>query len=217
MAGKEFDNRAERMESPTTSSLSALAPEIMHDDLFQQFNQQDSFNAIGKHGFPQLELVNSVVAEMKSGGTLKIESKYQTGAELASDRELRQAGLHPKDVKHKIEKEDSGTKESTTVKYPNGLEVNVTGRTKHMPSGRDVVLNPEPTVKEPLPKGYHKEKDGAILDASNKKIAQINDDGTVTVKVGNQYLTQGPAGVTEATVIEGKTGKRWTVLRVNGV
>src|SRR5262249_43980943 len=98
------------------------------------------------------------------------------------------------------------TQESSTVKYPNGLEVTVNGRTKHMPSGSDVVMDPEASLKEPLPKGFHQDKDGAVRDAGNNKVAQINEDGTVTVKVGKEYLTQGPAGVREETVIEGKKG-----------
>ncbi len=71
-----------------------------------------------------------------------------------------------------------------------------------------VVMDPDATIKEPLPKGFRKDKDGGILDANNVKVAQINEDGTVTVKVGKDYLTQGPAGVREESgVIESKQGK----------
>jgi hypothetical protein len=207
MAAHELDNKAERMESRQTRNLSSLAPELLQNGSFRQISKLESSATITNNGFPQLELVDGNTALMKSESALRLSSKYETGNEFTSDRELKQAGLNPKDVKHTVEKQDSGsTEESTSVKYPNGIEVTVVGRTTHMPSGRDVVMTPDASIKEPLPKGYHKDEDGAILDANHKKVAQINDDGTVTVKVGKGYLTQGPAGITETSVVEGKNG-----------
>jgi hypothetical protein len=210
MAGQELDFRAEQMDARQASSLSSLAPDLLQNGSFRQLNQFDSSATITNNGFPDIELFDGNTALMKADtadSALRLSSKYETGAELTSDRELKQAGLNPKDVKHKVAKQDGGwTEESTSVKYPSGLEVTVSGRTKHMPSGNDVVMEPEATVKEPLPKGFRKDKDGAIFDGSNKKIAQINEDGTVTVKVGKDYVTQGPAGVREETVFESKTG-----------
>jgi hypothetical protein len=160
-----------------------------------------------KYGFPDFELGSGNTALMKPDHVLSFKSKYETGDELTSDRELKQAGLNPKDVKHTVKQADDGSAdESTSVKYPNGIEVTVSGHTKHKADGKDDAAHPTATIKEPLPKGYHKDKDGGILDASNKKIGQINEDGTVTMKVGDQYVTQGPAGVTEATVFESKHG-----------
>ena len=207
MAAHELDNKAEHMEAAQTSNLSSLLPDLLQNGSLRQLSQLESSATITNNGFPQLELVDGNTALMKSESALRLSSKYETGAELTSDRELKQAGLNPKDVKHTVEKQDSGwTQESTSVKYPNGIEVTVAGRTKHMPNGHDVAMDPSASIKEPLPKGYHKDTDGAIMDANNKKVAQINEDGTVTLKVGNGYLTQGPAGVTEATVFEGKNG-----------
>jgi len=207
MAAHEFDNKAEHLEARNTSTFSSLLPELLQNGSFRQLTKLESAATITNNGFPQLDLVDGNTALMKSDSALRLSSKYETGAELTSDRELKQAGLNPKDVKHTVEKQDSGTtQESTSVKYPNGIEVTVVGRTKHMPSGHDVVMTPETSIKEPLPHGYHKDNDGAILDANHKKVAQINEDGTVTVKVGKEYLTQGPAGVTEATVVEGRNG-----------
>jgi hypothetical protein len=210
MAGQELDFRAEQMDAHQASNLSSMLPELLQNNSFRQQNQFDSAATIANNGFPQFELFDGGASVMKADSAdsaHRLNSKYETGAELTSDRELKQAGLNPKDVKHTIAKKDGGwTEESTSAKYPGGLEVTVTGRTKHMPSGNDVVMEPEAKVKEPLPKNYRKDKDGAIFDGNNKKVAQINDDGTVTVKVGKDYVTQGPAGVVEETVLESKSG-----------
>lgn len=209
MAAQELDFRAEQMESRQASNLSAILPDFLQNNSFRQLNQFDSAATIANNGFPQVDLFDgSAVMKADSvDSALRLNSKYETGAELTSDIELKQAGLNPKDVKHTVAKKDGGwTEESTSVKYPSGLEVTVSGRTKHMPSVHDVVMDPEATVKEPLPNGYRKDKDGGIFDRSNKKVAQINDDGTVTVKVGKDYVTQGPAGVVEETVFESKSG-----------
>ena len=45
-----------------------------------------------------------------------------------------------------------------------------------MANGHDAVTAPAASIKEPLPKGYHQDKDGAILDANNKNVAQVNED-----------------------------------------
>jgi hypothetical protein len=207
MAAHELDNKAEQMESRQTSNLSSLLPELLNNGSFRQLSKVESSATITNNGFPQLELFDGTATVMKADSALRLSSKYETGAELTSDRELKQAGLNPKDVKHKVEKQDDGwTAESTSVKYPNGIEVTVAGRTKHTQNGHDVVMDPTATIKEPLPKGYHKDKDGAILDADNKKVAEINKDGTVTIKVGKDYVTQSPAGITEETVFEHKNG-----------
>jgi hypothetical protein len=207
MAGHELNNKAENMESRQTSNPSSLSPELFQSGSIHQLNKLERSATITNNGFPQLELVDGNTALMRADTALRLSSKYETGAELTSDRELKQAGLNPKDVKHTIEKQDGGrTQEGTSVKYPNGIEVTVVGETKHMANGHDVAAQPTASIKEPLPKGYHKDKDGAILDTNNNKVAEINEDGTVTIKVGKQYLTQGPAGVTEATVIERKNG-----------
>lgn len=207
MAGHELDNKAEQMESRQASNFSSMLPELLQNGSFHQPSKLESSATITNNGFPQLDLFDGNTALMKADSTLKLASKYETGAELTSDRELKQAGLNPKDVKHSVEKQDGGwTQESSSVKYPNGIEVTVTGRTKHTSNGHDAVMDPSASIKEPLPKGFHKDKDGAILDADNKKVAQINEEGTVTIKVGKQYLTQGPAGVTEATVFEHRNG-----------
>lgn len=207
MVAHELDTKAEQIEARQTSNLSSLSADLFQGSSLRQLNQFESSKTIANNGFPQLDLVDGNTAIMKADSALRLSSKYETGAELTSDRELKQAGLNPKDVKHTVTKEADGwTDEKTSVKYPSGIEVTVEGRTKHTANGTDVTMDPTATIKEPLPKGFHKDKDGSILDAENKKVAQINDDGTVTIKVGKQYLTQGPAGVTEATVFEHKSG-----------
>ena len=207
MAGSEIDYKAEQFESRQSTSNAALMPDIMQNDLFRQLSQFDGSNTINKNGFPQLELFDGSTAQMKSEKSTLLQSKYDTGVELITDRELRQAGLNPKNVKHTYKEEKNGdSTETTSVKYPNGLEVSVTGKTKHTPNG-DVVGTPEAQIKEPMPKGYHKDSDGFIRDAGNNRVARINEDGTVTVKVGKEYLTQGPSGVREEVVIEGRDGK----------
>jgi hypothetical protein len=208
MAGHELDNKAEHMESRQMSTLSSLAPELLtNGSALRQLNKVESTATITNNGFPALELFDSGSSQMKADSTQKFSSKYETGSELRSDRELKQAGLHPKDVKHTTEKQDDGwTSESTSVKYPNGIEVKVEGHTKHTSHGTDVVVNPTATIKEPLPKGYTTDKDGAIMDPAKHKIGQINEDGTVTMKVGKDYVTQSPAGITEETVFERKDG-----------
>jgi len=210
MAGQEVDFRAEQMNSRQESSLTSMLPDLLQNGSFHQMKPFHSAATIANNGFPKVELFDVKTDFVKSNSadsSLRLASKYETGSELTSDRELKQAGLNPKDVKHKVvNRGDGWTEESTSVKYPSGIEVTVTGRSKHMSNGRDVVLDPEATVKEPLPKGYRKDKDGAIFDSSNRKVAQINEDGTVTIKVGKDYVTQGPAGVREETVFESKTG-----------
>lgn len=215
MAAHELDNQAERMESRVASSISSLAPELLQRNSVHQMNKAEAASTITNNGFPQIELFDSGASTMKadsSMNTLKFASKYETGNELSSERELRQVGLKPEHVKHTVAKEDGGwTDEKTTVKYPNGVEVTVEGKTKHSDSGRDVTLAPEVTVK--LPKGYTKDKDGDIKDEHNVTVGKINEDGTVTMKVkdaqngrDSQYVTQSPAGVTEETVFESKNG-----------
>jgi hypothetical protein len=207
MAGHELDNKAENMESRQKSNLSPLSPELFQSGSIHQLNKLERSAAIASNGFPQLDIVDGNTALMRADTALRLSSKYETGAEFTTDRELKQAGLNPKDVKHTIEKQDGGrTQESTSVKYPNGIEVTVVGETKHMANGHDVAAHPTATIKEPRPKGYYEDQDGAILDTNNNKVAEINADGTVTVKVGKKYLTQSPAGLTEATVIERKNG-----------
>jgi len=210
MAGQEVDFRAEQMNSRQESSLTSMLPDLLQNGSFHQMKPFHSAATIANNGFPKVELFDVKTDFVKSNSadsSLRLASKYETGSELTSDRELKQAGLNPKDVKHKVvNRGDGWTEESTSVKYPSGIEVTVTGRSKHMSNGRDVVSDPEATVKEPLPKGYRKDKDGAIFDSSNRKVAQINEDGTVTIKVGKDYVTQGPAGVREETVFESKTG-----------
>lgn len=215
MAAHELDNQAERMESRVTSNISSLAPELLQNNSIRQINKAEAAATIANNGFPQLELFDSGSSMMKadsSTNTLKFASKYETGEELASPRELRQVGLKPENVKHTVAKEDGGwTDEKTTVKYPNGVEVTVEGRTKHTDGGRDVVMDPEVSVK--LPKGYTRNKDGEIKDEHNVIVGKIDEDGTVTMKVkdaqnghDSQYVTQSPAGVSETQVFEHKNG-----------
>ncbi len=215
MAAHELDNQAERMESRVASPISSLAPELLQNNSVRHMNKAEAAATITNNGFPQLELFDSGSSMMKadsSTNTLKFASKYETGSELSSDRELKQAGLKPENVKHSVTKEDGGwTDEKSTVKYPNGVEVTVEGRSKHMASGRDVVLDPEVSVK--LPKGYTETKDGEIKDNHNVTVGKVNDDGTVTMKVkdaqnghSSEYVTQSPAGVREETVFEHKNG-----------
>lgn len=215
MAAHELDNQAERMESRVANTISSLAPELLQRNSIHQMNKAEAASTITNNGFPQLELFDGGASTMKADslkGGLKFASKYETGNELSSERELRQVGLKPENVKHTIAKEDGGwTDEKTTVKYPNGVEVTVEGRTKHTDSGRDVTMDPEVTVK--LPKGYTKDKDGDIKDEHNVTVGQINKEGAVTMKVkdaqnghDSQYVTQGPAGVVEETVFESKSG-----------
>ncbi len=205
MAAHEIDNKAERTESRESNNISSLAPELLQNGSIRQLNKVEAAATITNNGFPQLDLFDGS-AVMKADSTshaLRLSSKYETGSELTSDRELKQVGLDPKHVKHTNVKQDGGwSEESTSIKYPSGIEVTVSGRTKHTDGGHDVVLDPSATIKEPLPKGYHKDKDGAILDSSNKKVAEINEDGTVTIKVGKEWVTQSPAGVTEAVVFD---------------
>lgn len=205
MAAHEIDNKAERTESRESNNISSLAPELLQNGSIRQLNKVEAAATITNNGFPQLDLFDGS-AVMKADSTshaLRLSSKYETGSELTSDRELKQVGLDPKHVKHTNVKQDGGwSEESTSVKYPSGIEVTVSGRTKHTDHGTDVVMDPTATIKEPLPKGYHKDKDGAILDSSNKKVAEINEDGTVTIKVGKEWVTQSPAGVTEAVVFD---------------
>lgn len=211
MAAHELDNKAERMESHTASAISSLAPELLQNNAIRQMNKAEAAATITSNGFPQLELFDNGASMMKAENashTLSFKSQYATGSELSSDREMRQVGLKPENVKHTVAKEDGGwTDEKSTVKYPNGVEVTVEARTKHMQSGKDVSVDPEVTVK--LPKGYTKDKDGDIKDQNNVTVGQVNEDGTVTMKVrdgkpgeANSYVTQSPAGVTEATVFE---------------
>lgn len=209
MAAHEIDNKAERTESRESNNISSLAPELFQNGSIRQLNKMEAAATITNNGFPQLDLFDGS-AVMKADSTshaLRLSSKYETGGELTSDRELKQVGLEPKNVKHTNVKQDGGwSEESTSVKYPSGIEVTVSGRTKHTDHGTDVVMDPTTTIKEPLPKGYHKDKDGAILDSSNKKVAEINEDGTVTIKVGKEWVTQSPAGVTEAVVFDHGNG-----------
>lgn len=207
MAGQELDFRAEQVDARQASSFASQLPELLQNDSLRQLNKFDSSTTITNNGFPQMELFDGGTSLMKAdnaNSALRFGSKYETGAELTSDRELKQAGLNPKDVKHTVKEEGDTTKESSSVKYPSGLEVTVSGQTKHLPNGTDVAAKPIATIKEPLPKGFTKDKDGAILDADKRKVAQINEDGTVTVKVGKDYVTQSPAGVKEETVLESK-------------
>lgn len=208
MAAHELDTKAEQIEARQTSNLSSLSADLLQGGSLRQLSQFESAKTMANNGFPQLELVDGNTALMRADSNLRLASKYETGAELTSDRELKQAGLNPKDVKHTVKQDADGwTNEKTTVKYPSGIEVTVEGKTKQMESGNTAWLEPSATIKEPLPKGFHKDKDGSIMNSHNEKVAQINDDGTVTIKVGKQYLTQGPAGVTEATVFEHKNGQ----------
>lgn len=205
MAAHEIDNKAERTESRESNNISSLAPELLQGSI-RQLNKTESAATITNNGFPQLELFDSGATMMKADSTshsLNLESKYGTGDELSSSRELKQVGLDPKNVKHtNVDQKDGWSEEKTTVKYPSGIEVTVSGRVKHTDSGNDVILTPTATIKEPLPKGYHKDKDGAILDRDNKKVAEIDENGTVTIKVGKEWVTQSPAGVTEAVVFD---------------
>lgn len=209
MAAHEIDNKAERTESRESNNISSLAPELFQNGSIRQLNKVEAAATITNNGFPQLDLFDGS-AVMKADSTshsLRLSSKYETGNELTSNRELNQVGLESKNVKHTNVKQDGGwSEESTSVKYPSGIEVTVSGRTKHTDHGTDVVMDPTATIKEPLPKGYHKDKDGAILDSSNKKVAEINEDGTVTIKVGKEWVTQSPAGVTEAVVFDHGNG-----------
>lgn len=206
MAAHEIDNKAERSESRESMTISSLAPELLQNGSIRQLNKVESAATITNNGFPQLELFDSGATMMKADSTshaIKLSSKYETGSELTSDRELKQVGLDPKNVKHTNVKEADGwSKEQSTVKYPSGIEVTVTGRTKHTDHNTEITMDPQATIKEPLPKGFHKDKDGAILDRDNKKVAEINEDGTVTIKVGKEWVTQSPAGVTEAVVFD---------------
>ena len=205
MAAHEIENKGDRTESRESNNISSLAPELFQNGSIRQLNKVESAATITNNGFPQMDLFDGS-AVMKADSTshaLRLSSKYETGGELTSDRELKQAGLDPKHVKHTlVNNKDGGSDESTTVKYPSGIEVTVSGSTRHTSHNTDIVMDPSATIKEPLPKGYHKDKDGAILDSSNKKVAEINDDGTVTIKVGKQWVTQSPAGVTEAVVFD---------------
>lgn len=223
MAAHELDNKtSERMESRETAALSTQFTALLKDGSFPQLSNFDAAATIANNGFPQLELFDSGNSTMQADSkinTLSIKSAYESGAELTSDRELKQAGLNPKNIEHKITQDKDNkawSTESTTVKYPNGVEVTVSGRVKHVehkaPDGKvsstDIAMDPEATVN--LPKGFHKDKDGNITDANNIRIGSINDDGTVTMKVGKDYVTQSPAGVSEETVFESKRGAGMT-------
>lgn len=221
MADREIqNNRAEQLESSReSSSMSALSIDLLqNNDLFRQLTKPDAMDPLGNNGFPELMLED----KQAKGDTTQMKSKfagikspYADGTELITDRELRQAGLNPKDVKHQTlpKDKDGVTEESTSVKYPNGLEVTVKGRTKTSDHGNQVTLQPDPDVK--LPQGFQRSKDdpNVILDKTGKSVATINDDGTVTVKVGKDFVNQGPAGIREATVIESrKNGGRITTI-----
>ncbi|MGH9548848.1 MAG: hypothetical protein ACRD3W_05700 [Terriglobales bacterium] len=202
MGTHEFDNRAENAESSHENKFSTMLTELMKNDSLRQPSQADSTATLTKHGFPQLDLIGDDLPQAKADAPVAFKSTYETGNEFTSERELKQAGLNPKDVHHSTTKEAGGTKETTSVKYPNGIEVTVTGH-----QGKDgEALEPVPQIKEPLPKGFHKDKDGQIVDGHNQTVAQINEDGTVSVKVGKQWLKQTPAGVQEDTVVESHHG-----------
>ena len=100
-----------------------MSPDLLQNDLYRQLNQFDSSTAVAKKRFPQLELIEGGKVLKKSESVARLSSKYETGVELTTNGELEQAGLNPKNVKHKFEKgEDGVTKESSTVKYPYGRE-----------------------------------------------------------------------------------------------
>ncbi len=216
MADRDIqNNKAEQMEaSRESSNVSAMSTDLLqNNDLYRQLKQHDSSNPIEKNGFPDLMIedkeAKGETAQFKSKFT-DGKSPYSTGTELTTERELKQAGLNPKDVKHtSAPKDENGvTAESTTVKYPNGLEVTVHGRSKVSDHGNPVTMQPEVDIK--LPKDLHRDKDdpNTILNKEGKKVAEINEDGTVSVKVGKDYVNQGPSGVREEEgVIESHRGK----------
>lgn len=225
MTDREIQNsKAENFDAGReANNISSLSADLLqNNDLYRQFSRNDGSNTIEDKGFPSL-MIGDNEKEAK-GETSQFKSKfagvnspYADGTELITDRELKQAGLNPRDVKHTTSPKDANgaTEESTSVKYPNGLEVTVHGRSKVSDHGTTVTLQPEAEVK--LPKGFHRDKDdpNVILDKEGKNVATINDDGTVTVKVGKDYLNQGPAGVKEETVIESHTSPGGRFTRLN--
>lgn len=125
-----------------------------------------------------------------------LKSQFDTGLELHG-RELTQAGLKPENVKHDIKKDADGTiQESSTVKYPDGLEIEVNGTGEHKVGKVTITGTSEVEIKN-LPKGYKVHEDGNITNKDGEAVAHVNDDGTVSVKVKGQWLRQGPAGVRE--------------------
>ena len=124
MAAHEIDNKAERTESRESNNISSMAPELFQTGSVRQLNKVESAATMANNGFPQVELFDGS-AVMKADSTshaLRLSSKYETGGELTSDRELKQAGLDPKNVKHIVKQDDGWSVESTSVKYPTVLK-----------------------------------------------------------------------------------------------
>lgn len=206
MADQEISNsRFERTEAASESnSLSAMSIELLNNDVYQQFNQYDSSKAVEGNGFPSLMIDDGASAKTESA---QFKSKYtdakspfHTGEELTTDRELRQVGLKPENVKHTSSKDADGDyHESTTVKYPNGLEVTTSG--EHSPGrkmGRVQVIDSEIKTQDiKMPKDWTQDAEGTVRDTKGNVQAQVNNDGSVTVKVGDNYVNQAPNGVSE--------------------
>jgi hypothetical protein len=205
--------RAQKPEGqPEISNLSSMTLDLMQSDLYRQLNHRDSSADVLQNGFPDLKF-DKAEAREESKAQKKFadpNSPFATGAELISERELKQAGLAPSKVNHESTNGKDGSKsEKTTVKYPDGLEVTVNGNIKANGSIEGV------QTEVTLPKNYSRDPKNhdVILDAKRQPVAQINEDGTVTVKVTDQWVEQSPAGITEATVSQRRDGKGITQIR----
>lgn len=185
-------------------SLSSMSLNLMQSDFFRQLKQSDSSNSTLKNALPELQIKmdgkeNSEISSHKYADS---HSPFANGAELITERELKQAGLNPKNVKHEEHSGKNGeTSEKTTVKYPDGLSVTVEGKPSSDKSAGQTSAHVD------LPQGYSRDsKSDAIYDRSGKIVAKVDGD-RVTVKVNGKWLDQTPAGVSEATVIESRDGR----------
>jgi len=149
-------------------------------------------------GFELFDPTKAMKAESAS-----IKSPFNTGVELHG-QELDQAGIKHENVKHEITKDANtgAVHEKSTVKYPDGLEIEVNGTSEHRTGGRVTDVSTSMTEIKNLPKGYEIKpsedmSEADIVNAKGETVAHQNSDGTVSVKVKDQWVRQGPAGVRE--------------------
>lgn len=193
-------NHTEQFEGNKPQEAKAFNPSLSNYGMERQdpgMNSRDlqmkSNDLVAQNILPDLAILDDV--------------KPGYGGRQATREDLKEAGVK---AEHKVAKD--GT-ETTKVEFPNGVKIEKTDGAPHRAEGRpNVIIETGITTIEGAqekPAGS-----GKYIDATGKQVAQVNEDGSITVDGGKGkfFTVEADGTVTNASAIRSRDGKTFQVL-----